>query len=88
MCVHVCVWGGGGRRMSVRIYVHVCVFIGCCLATKTLNLITQSGMGGGDNECGMGCYGNIHQISFGLMLYHLGQRREDMTSRQRREDTS
>ena len=56
MCV--CVWGGGGggggRRMSVRIYVHVCVFIGCCLATKTLNLITQSGMGGGDNECGSG----------------------------------
>ena len=36
--------------MSVRIYVHVCVFIGCCLATKCLNLITQSGMGGGDNE--------------------------------------
>ena len=54
MCVHVCVWGGGGRRMSVRIYVHVCVFIGCCLETKTLNLITQSGMGGGDNECGSG----------------------------------
>ena len=49
--VCVCV---GGRRMSVCIYVHVCVFIECCLATKTLNLITQSGMGGGDTECGSG----------------------------------
>ena len=43
--VCVCV---GGRRMSVCIYVHVCVFIGCCLATKCLNLITQSGMDGGE----------------------------------------
>ena len=67
--------------MSVRMYVHVCVFIGCCLATKCLNLNnTQSGMGRGDNEAWQWvARGNIQQISFGLMLFH--QRREDMTSR-------
>ena len=59
----------------------MCVFVRCCLATKTLYLITRSRMGGGDYGCGSGLLGvtsisYIHQTEqhspFGLMLLRLG----------------
>ena len=61
--------------------MYVRMFVGCCLATKSLN-ITRSGMGGGGNGCGSGfVWDNVQQISyipkteqhspFGLMLLRL-----------------
>ena len=52
MSVCVCVCGVCVCVLCVCMSVwDVCVFVGCCLATKTLNL-TQSRMDGGGNGCG------------------------------------
>ena len=50
VCVYECVG-------CVCVHACACVFVGCCLATKTLNLINTKRMGGGNNGYGSGLLG-------------------------------
>ena len=45
VCMSVCVWCVCMRVWDVYVHACACVFVGCCLATKTLNVINTKSNG-------------------------------------------